>query len=991
VSRTKQILITVSFIIFLSSSTFADWKENAKAIAISAGEDHTLVLTKNTWVWACGDNYWYQLGIGNNQDQRTLIRVEDGNIVTVSGYLEDINDVDAGWKHSLALEMYIPNHPNNRGYVWAWGNNEEGQLGDEQRSGYESPTPVQVLRGEQAPEDPNNPDPNLARIIDISAGRSGLHSLAVDANGYAYGWGYNKYGQCGNGEYDCNELTPVHVHQGAQPDDPNDANDYLKHVVDICAGSDQSIAVEKDDPTDANFNGCVYTWGTNCWGDDVHESWVMSKERGLLGAGSTADFNDTPVKVLAGAQYPNDPNQPYLDHIVAVAAGWNHCMALEKDDPCDPNIYSPSYTGRVFTWGHNGRGYGGGPLGESWENSVGGRLGDGSTDSNDVPVLVLSGEQYGDDANHPYLEHIIAVSAGEGHSMALEKNDPCDPDLKGCVYTWGDNQYGQLGNDCNDPCTVPVRVVGADGEGYLENVVAISAGHWHSMAIDADGVVWVWGKTLDGRLGLADMAFADRCICHTPHRIPVVYDYNDGGVEQWFKFSIGDAVDEAEAGDTLEGSWGVYYENVDFNGMTITLQSEEPDDQDVTARTIIDGWYNKGYTPGPRYAAVTLDESTGAGISGFTLAGAKGAGVHSKNATSVAVSDCVIQDNVMDGIYMEGSSIDIERCDIRGNASYDDFVCSGVYTCSTSDVNLISCMIVDNDGNGVSFDGSSALMRNCTVADNDGYGVRSTEADDVNIVSCIVWGNGDDPNDNLYAEDEEEFDVIYSCIEYDSNYPGTENIDDDPCFVDDVNDDYHLKFESPCVDTGDPNFTDANETDIDGNPRVLGGRVDMGADEDFPHCDPNHYVEWEKAGRPDCWLTPYQCDGDAACNNSGFPFYYRVFAYDLAVLIDNWQKKTGDDTLDGCADMDHKDSGFPFYYRVWAGDLAILIDHWQAKDKDLDGKCIERWCAEESRSEGGERLSAKEMMEWLADLWLDPEVRVGVDRAKLIAVYESLG
>lgn len=199
-SRMKQILITISFIVLVANIAIAsNWKENAKAIGISGGEDHTLVLTQNKWPWGCGDNYWYQLGIGNDQDQNTLIRVEDGNMVTISGYLEDINDIDAGWKHSLALESYDPCDPNYTGYVWAWGRNDQGQLGDNQKNSFE-PSPVRVLRGEQVPADPGNPDPNLARIIVISAGRSGLHSLAVDANGYAYAWGYNKYGQCGTGE-----------------------------------------------------------------------------------------------------------------------------------------------------------------------------------------------------------------------------------------------------------------------------------------------------------------------------------------------------------------------------------------------------------------------------------------------------------------------------------------------------------------------------------------------------------------------------------------------------------------------------------------------------------------------------------------------------------------------------------------------------------------------------------------------------------------------
>lgn len=185
-SRMKQILTTVLFIIFVSTPAFADWKEGAKAIDISGGEDHTLVLTKNKSVWACGPNgkpgYWYGvLGTGSSDTtlvQKTLVRVWDGDMNTPSDYLEHISDIGAGWKHSLALDV--------NSYVWAWGNDDCGQLGNGPAG--TSATPVRVLRGEQAPEDPNNPDPNLARIIALSAGRSGQHSLAVDANGYAYGW-----------------------------------------------------------------------------------------------------------------------------------------------------------------------------------------------------------------------------------------------------------------------------------------------------------------------------------------------------------------------------------------------------------------------------------------------------------------------------------------------------------------------------------------------------------------------------------------------------------------------------------------------------------------------------------------------------------------------------------------------------------------------------------------------------------------------------------
>jgi hypothetical protein len=76
---------------------------------------------------------------------------------------------------------------------------------------------------------------------------------------------------------------------------------------------------------------------------------------------------------------------------------------------------------------------------------------------------------------------------------------------------------------------------------------------------------------------------------------------------------------------------------------------------------------------------------------------------------------------------------------------------------------------------------------------------------------------------------------------------GLGNIDVDPCFAcvgywdsneipADPNDDfwiegdYHLLPDSPCIDAGDPNYlAKPNETDLDGKPRVINGRIDMGA------------------------------------------------------------------------------------------------------------------------------------------------------------------
>ncbi|MHC4108382.1 MAG: choice-of-anchor Q domain-containing protein, partial [Planctomycetota bacterium] len=64
---------------------------------------------------------------------------------------------------------------------------------------------------------------------------------------------------------------------------------------------------------------------------------------------------------------------------------------------------------------------------------------------------------------------------------------------------------------------------------------------------------------------------------------------------------------------------------------------------------------------------------------------------------------------------------------------------------------------------------------------------------------------------------------------------GENNLDTDPLFLDPATGEYHLAAESPAINAGDPGFVAAaDETDIDGDPRVVGAVVDLGADE-FRH------------------------------------------------------------------------------------------------------------------------------------------------------------
>jgi alpha-tubulin suppressor-like RCC1 family protein len=103
--------------------------------------------------------------------------------VQVSG-LTGVVQVAAGFDSSLALR--------SDGTVWAWGFNQDGQLGDGTTTS--RLTPVQVV--------------GLTKVTQIAAGR--FHSLAVRSDGTTVAWGYNNHGQLGDGTT-TNRTTPVAV------------------------------------------------------------------------------------------------------------------------------------------------------------------------------------------------------------------------------------------------------------------------------------------------------------------------------------------------------------------------------------------------------------------------------------------------------------------------------------------------------------------------------------------------------------------------------------------------------------------------------------------------------------------------------------------------------------------------------------------------------------------------------------------------------------
>lgn len=86
--------------------------------------------------------------------------------------------------------------------------------------------------------------------------------------------------------------------------------------------------------------------------------------------------------------------------------------------------------------------------------------------------------------------NITAVSGGDMHSVAVN--------VDGSIWTWGNNDHGQLGDGTKINKYKPIVVKG------LPKVTKVAAGGDHTLALDEDGNVWAWGNDEYGQLGVGD-------------------------------------------------------------------------------------------------------------------------------------------------------------------------------------------------------------------------------------------------------------------------------------------------------------------------------------------------------------------------------------------------------------------------------------------------------------------------------------------------------
>lgn len=342
------------------------------------------------------------------------------------------------------------------GTARCWGDNSEGQVGDDTTEDRTRP----VLVSNEAGTGP------LTGITQISAGY--VRSCARLQDSTARCWGYTTYGgitgetrpfvmlnEAGTGPLP--GITQITAGFGSDPgcarmDDgtarcwrsngfggadslrpqevPNESGaGPLTHITQLTVGYDHTCA-RLDDGT------------ARCWGGNDY---------GGLGDG-TYTYRTRPVIVL------NEAGTGPLTGITEVTAGSKYTCARLTDG-----------SGRC--WGYN----------------ASGRLGDGTTAYRRLPVVVS------DEAGAGPLTAIADITAGDHHTCARLGDRT--------VRCWGANPSGELGDGTTASRTRPVAVASGDGPGTLTDVAEITIGRAHSCARLDDGTARCWGDNGYGGVG----------------------------------------------------------------------------------------------------------------------------------------------------------------------------------------------------------------------------------------------------------------------------------------------------------------------------------------------------------------------------------------------------------------------------------------------------------------------------------------------------------
>jgi alpha-tubulin suppressor-like RCC1 family protein len=357
------------------------------------------------WVW--GDNLNSKLGLNDTFNRSTP--------VLFTSQSPGWKQISAGFNHTSAVKT--------DGTLWVWGNNDLCQLGTGDVTGRS--TPVSIFS-----------DGNT--WSEVSSGYD--HTAAIKTDGTLWAWGNNSHGQLGTNAFD-NKSTPVTTFVGG--------TDWKQ----VSCGRRHTSAIKTD--------GTLWSWGNNfLLGYDKEFSPIVGRSSGTRRYPESRRLIDKIFFMYYG--YDGVGNlEPMLvdDFIPTFSFNGSHIAAVKTD-------------GTLWVWGNNTSGV----LGIN--SAVVGKS---------TPVTTFRG---GTDWKQ--------VSCGYDHTAAIKTD--------GTLWTWGGGGAGQLGERLTASSrSIPVTTF-IGGTNWKQ----VSCGEQYTAAIKTDGTLWTWGSNQYDQLGIFQPTVAIR-------------------------------------------------------------------------------------------------------------------------------------------------------------------------------------------------------------------------------------------------------------------------------------------------------------------------------------------------------------------------------------------------------------------------------------------------------------------------------------------------
>ena len=447
-----------------------------KFASMAAGGSFTCGLTSDGTAYCWGSNNYRALGNGGN----AYYKLGPFPVATSLRF----KLITAGAEHVCGTATDSA--------TYCWGNAYHGQVGDG-TVGYRT-VPTMVV-GQIAASPTPTPLPLPNRLSALATGQG--HTCGLTATGSAYCWGWNAFGQVGDGTRGSDRAKPVSVAGGLTFTaigtggfhtcgltkagaaycwgSPSDGQLGEGTVNQASAGQSSPVAVSGGRTFSSLALGRAHTCALTvtgeawCWGDNT---------AGQLGDGSITD-RSLPVAVSGGRIFRS-----------IVADGSRTCALTTA--------------GVAFCWG---------------SNNVG-QLGDGTTTDRSLPTAVTGSVDFISLAAG--TGHTCGLTAsGKAHCWGLNNTSPvavagdlsftqlaagnghtCGVMVSGTGSCWGANGHGQIGDgtsgvDGNSSADRPTPVGVSGGLSFS----LLVANYYHTCGITTNGVAYCWGGNRVSEVG----------------------------------------------------------------------------------------------------------------------------------------------------------------------------------------------------------------------------------------------------------------------------------------------------------------------------------------------------------------------------------------------------------------------------------------------------------------------------------------------------------